>query len=79
MVVSTLDFVCIDIGFWLGGCWILVVWTLDFDYIDLKNLVVWTFDIGCLDVGYWLIGRWILVRLTLDIGCMDIGFWLFGH
>ena len=32
-----LDFGCLDDGFWLCGCLILVVWTLDF---------------GCGDVGF---------------------------
>ena len=32
---------CIDVGFWLKGCWIWVDWTL---------------DIGCMDVGFKLGG-----------------------
>ena len=28
-------FVCVDVGFWLFGCWILVVSTLDFGRVDV--------------------------------------------
>ena len=39
----TLNFNCLDDGFWLvGGCCILVIWTFDF---------------GCVDVEFWLFGR----------------------
>ena len=31
-----------DVEFWLVGCWIMVVWTLDF---------------VCVDIGFWLYGR----------------------
>ena len=42
-----------DVGFWLNERWILVVWTMDFDWVD---------------VGFWLLGRYFLVVWTLDIG-----------
>ena len=29
------EFDCVDVGFWLHGCLILVVWTLDFDWTDV--------------------------------------------
>ena len=52
LVMWTLDFGCIDVGFWVDGCWILVVWTMYF---------------GCMFVGFWFDGCWILVVWTLDI------------
>ena len=51
-----------DVGFWLYGHWILVVWTL---------------DLGCVDIGFWLYGRWILVVWTLDFDWVEVGFRLF--
>ena len=65
-VVWMLGFDCLDVGYWLCGCWILVVWMLD--------LVVSTLDFGCVDAGFWLGGHWILVISTLDFGCLDDGF-----
>ena len=54
-----LDFSCLDVGIWLvGGCCILVIWTLDF---------------GCVDVEFWLFGRWIFVGWMLDFCCLDVG------
>ena len=40
-----------DVGFWLGGCCILVVWML---------------DLSCVEDGFWLYGCWILIVWTLD-------------
>ena len=31
----TLDFGCLDVGFLLGGCKILVVWTLNFCFLEV--------------------------------------------
>ena len=45
MVVWTVDFGCMDVGFWLIGRW---------------NLVEWTLNFGCMDSEFWLYGRWIL-------------------
>ena len=53
----------VDVGFWLFGRWISVLWTLNF---------------GCLDVGFLLGGCWILVLWTLEFGCLDVGFLLGG-
>ena len=65
-----LDFGCVDVGFWLYGrwillCgrWILVVWTLDFVWVDVRFC--------CVDVGFWFV-------LTSDFRYMDAGFWLGG-
>ena len=37
----TLDFGCMDVGFWMCRRRVLVMWTLDF---------------GCMDVEFWLVG-----------------------
>ena len=58
LVVWTLGFDCLDVGFWLYGRWILIGWMLDF---------------GCLGVGFWLCGDWTLGVRTLDFGCVDVG------
>ena len=74
----TLDFSFIDVGFWLNGCWILVVWTIEFRLYGRCISVVWTLYFGCLEVGFWLIGRWILVvrwllvGWMLDLGCLEV-------
>ena len=56
-IVWTLDFDfvdvvfgCTDVGFWSGGCW---------------NLVVRTLDFGCVDVGFWVYERWMYHVQTL--------------
>ena len=46
----------------LGGCWILIVWTLD---VGSLLLVVWTFAFGCMDVLFWL-------DVMLDFGYLYI-------
>ena len=39
-----LDFGGLDVGVWLCGRWILVVWIL---------------DSACMDIGFWLGGCWL--------------------
>ena len=29
-----LDFGCMDVGFWPHRRWVLVIWTMDFDWVD---------------------------------------------
>ena len=66
-----------DVGFWLCGRCILVVWTLDFGCLGgFWILVVWTLNFGCVDDGLLLFGRRILVVCTLDFGYMDVALWL---
>ena len=68
LVVWTLDYGCVDDGFWLCGRWVWLCgrWNL-----------VWTLNFGWVYARFWLCGRWILVVLTLDFGWIDVGFWLY--
>ena len=60
MVVRTLFFGCVDVGYWLVGRQIEVGWVLDFDFVDVGfRLFGWMLDFGCLEVGFWLCGRLI--------------------
>ena len=58
----------------LSGCWILVVGTLEFGYLDV-GFFWWMLHFGCVGNGFWLCGRWILIAWTLDFGCLD-GCWI---
>ena len=48
---------CLNVGIWLIGCWILVVWIFDLDFLDAL---------------FWCCGRLILVGWMLDFGCFDV-------
>ena len=55
LVVWTLYLCCMGVGFGLYGRWILVMCPLDFDYLDVAFwLVVWMLDFGYLNVGLLL-------------------------
>ena len=75
----TLEFGCLNVGFWLCGrcilvgvCWLLVGRMLFF---------------GCLYFGFRLCGRWIWIALTFDFGwlaefwilVLDVRLWLCGR
>ena len=32
---SDVGFGSLNVGFWLYGCWVLVIWTMDFDWVDV--------------------------------------------
>ena len=65
------DDFCLEVEFWLGGCKILVVWTLDFGCVYVTIWDAWSLDFGCVYVTFWMFGRWILFGRTVV--------WLFGR
>ena len=54
------------VGFWLYVRCILVVWSLDLDWVG----------VGFGLCGRWILlnGCWILVVWTLDFDCLNVGF-----
>ena len=46
----------------------MVVWTLDFGYVDVGSLVVWTFDLDvwAMDFDWVGVGFWLCEHYTID-------------
>ena len=51
MDVWSLDFGCMDVEFWLHGCWILVGWILNFGWLDDG---FWSYRCLILVDGCWI-------------------------
>ena len=78
------DFGYVVVELRFGGCWTLVVWTLDVDVgcgLCGRWILVeweWMFDFGCMDIGFWLRGRWILNAWTLNLITWTLHLGVFG-